>query len=128
VTQRGWRAPLKLLLSTDGLHASPLQNGWTGYSWDKTLFPAPRDIAGYVHSKGLALAANLHDADGVGTFEDAYPQVAAAMGQADGKAVTFDLVNQSYVYALEDLVRQAARGLRVTLRVALRALRPCCLA
>lgn len=36
---------------------------WTGYSWDRTLFPYPNDTVDFLHRHGLTTAANLHDAD-----------------------------------------------------------------
>ena len=38
---------------------------WTGYTFDDSLFAEPKDLFDWLHSKGLAVAANLHDADGV---------------------------------------------------------------
>ena len=41
-----------------------MKNGWTGWTFDKQLFPYPEDTLGYLKSRGLLTAANLHDALG----------------------------------------------------------------
>lgn len=55
-------------------------NGWTGYSWEPTLFPDPADFLAELHRRGMRTTLNLHPADGVRAFEDRYPQMARAMG------------------------------------------------
>ena len=55
---------------------------------------------------GLHMAANLHDADGVGNWETMYSEMATAVGMdpAKGHKVPFNLVNSTWSYALEDIV------------------------
>jgi hypothetical protein len=55
-------------------------SGWTGYSWERTLFPDPRAFLRALHERGMRTTLNLHPADGVRAFEDAYPEMARAMG------------------------------------------------
>ncbi|KRF23771.1 glycoside hydrolase family 31 protein [Phycicoccus sp. Soil803] len=66
--------------------------GWTGYSWNKDLFPDPPAFLAELHRRGLAVTLNVHPADGVRAFEDAYPQVAEDMGvdPATERAIPFD--------------------------------------
>ena len=58
---------------------------------------------------GLHMAANLHDAEGVGNWEMEYVAMAQAVGwnPAKGHTIPFDLVNSTYAYALEDIVLKA---------------------
>lgn len=67
-------------------------SGWTGFTWNRDLFPDPRAFAADLHSRGLALTLNLHPADGIRSFEDSYVRVAERMGieAASGEAVPFD--------------------------------------
>ncbi len=55
---------------------------------------------------GLHMAANIHDADGVGSWETAYTAMAEAVGinPASQQTVPFNLANSTWAYALEDLV------------------------
>lgn len=55
-------------------------SSWTGYSWEPTLFPDPAAFLGALHERGLRTTLNLHPADGVRAFEDAYPAMARALG------------------------------------------------
>lgn len=54
-------------------------DGWTGYTWNRELFPDPSGFLRWVHAQGLRVTLNLHPADGVQPFEEVYPQFAAAM-------------------------------------------------
>ena len=95
--------PLDILILDMNWHK---KDDWTGYSWDPTLFPAPRDTTGYLHSRGIAVGANLHDASGVNAWEDTYAAFASALGlsAASGARINMSLTNKSYVFALEDVV------------------------
>lgn len=66
--------------------------GWTGYTWNKDLFPDPKRFLKMLKDRGLAVTLNLHPADGIRAFEEMYPQVAARMGldPDEEKAVEFD--------------------------------------
>lgn len=54
--------------------------GWTGYSWDPDFFPDPQELLRTLHRKGLAISLNLHPADGVFDYEDAFPAMCKEMG------------------------------------------------
>jgi len=97
--------PLDVLVLDMNWHT---KEGWTGYSWDKTLFEEPKDILSWVHSEGISVAANLHDADGVRSFETQHAAMTAAMGLPSSTGdLEFTLTNQSYLYALEDVTLRA---------------------
>ncbi|MFC4651749.1 TIM-barrel domain-containing protein [Lactococcus nasutitermitis] len=51
-------------------------SGWTGYSWNKKLFPHPKEFIQQLHDKKLKVTLNDHPADGIRAFEDDYPKVA----------------------------------------------------
>ena len=82
-------------------------SGWTGYTWDRDLVPDPRALLAAVHQRGLRVTLNDHPADGVRSFEDAYPAVAAAVGrEADGRAVAFDLTDPAFRAAWFDVLHR----------------------
>ncbi len=58
--------------------------GWTGYSWEPEFFPDPEAFLAEVHRRGMKVTLNLHPADGVRAFEDAYPAMAEALGRDPG--------------------------------------------
>ncbi|MBQ9892195.1 MAG: DUF5110 domain-containing protein [Bacteroidales bacterium] len=46
--------------------------GWTGYTWQKQLFPSPGDFLQDLHGLGYKTALNLHPASGITPLEDCY--------------------------------------------------------
>lgn len=80
-------------------------SGWTGYSWNRTLFPDPPQFLRDLHARGLHTTLNVHPRDGVRAFEDAYPEVASRVGidPATEEAVEFDLTNPQFVDAYFDM-------------------------
>lgn len=74
-------------------------NSWTGYSWNKELFPNPPEFLAWLHQRGLRVTLNLHPAEGVQQFEDAYPKFARAMGldPAQGEPVPFRITDKKFV-------------------------------
>eukprot|EP01094_Clydonella_sp_ATCC50884_P030386 TRINITY_DN9908_c0_g1_i1.p1 TRINITY_DN9908_c0_g1~~TRINITY_DN9908_c0_g1_i1.p1 ORF type:complete len:1085 (-),score=270.03 TRINITY_DN9908_c0_g1_i1:780-3968(-) len=93
------------------------KEGWGGYSFDKRLFPFPNDALGWLHHKGLAVGANLHDDDGVRSTENMYRQLADVMGYAQNSTATipFSAVNDTYVYGLEDQVLKPLEDIGMSL-------------
>lgn len=71
---------------------------WTGYTWDRKLFPDPAAFVRGLHERELRTALNLHPAQGVRPFEEAYPDLACWMGAdpAEGKTVKFDITDPRY--------------------------------
>ena len=55
-------------------------SGWTGYTWNKELFPDPKRFLRNLHEMGMHTTLNLHPADGVKAHEEMYVPMAKAMG------------------------------------------------
>lgn len=73
-------------------------SGWTGYTWNRDLFPNPERFQHTLHDRGMKVTLNDHPADGVRACEDLYSQVAAAMGrEADGAPVEFDVTDPQFM-------------------------------
>lgn len=72
--------------------------GWSGYTWNKLLFPDPKQFLDRLHAEGLKTSLNMHPASGVEPWEEAYPAMAKAMGidPATRKAVLFDITDKKY--------------------------------
>lgn len=73
-------------------------SGWTGYTFNKELFPNPKRFLTWLHEQDLAVTLNVHPADGIRAFEDMYPQVAQAMGvdPATEEPIEFDMTDPKY--------------------------------
>ncbi len=55
-------------------------SGWTGYSWNRNLIPNPEQLLQQLHDRKLKLSLNVHPADGIRAYEEAYPQIAKRLG------------------------------------------------
>ncbi|HIX30086.1 MAG TPA: glycoside hydrolase family 31 protein, partial [Candidatus Blautia stercoravium] len=76
-------------------------SGWTGYTWNKELFPDPARFLKRLHEKGMHTTLNLHPADGVRGHEEMYVPMAEAMGvnvEAEDP-IACDLTNPDFVEA-----------------------------
>ena len=79
-------------------------SGWTGYSWNRSLFPDPSEFLAALRSHGLRTTLNVHPADGVRAFEDAYADVARALGRdpSTGDPIPFDITDPDFLTAYFD--------------------------
>lgn len=75
--------------------------GWTGYTWNKELFPNPKGFLNKVHKKGLRVTLNLHPADGVMPYEDAYQDMCKELkhNPSYDEPITFDVTNKEFLNA-----------------------------
>ncbi len=75
--------------------------GWTGYSWNRELFPDPEGFIRQLHQRSLKTALNLHPAEGIHPHEDQYEIMAARMGidPASRQPVPFDIADRDFARA-----------------------------
>jgi len=73
--------------------------GWTGYTWNRELFPDPNGFIRWLHSQGLRTALNLHPALGVYPHEEQYEDMAKWMGidPATKQPVPFDVSDPRFM-------------------------------
>ena len=77
-------------------------SGWTGYTWNKKYFPDPERFMGWLHEHGMRITLNEHPADGIRAYEDAYPAIAAELGNVDTAneaPVDFDISSRKFLEA-----------------------------
>ncbi|HEY8317687.1 MAG TPA: TIM-barrel domain-containing protein [Amnibacterium sp.] len=81
-------------------------SGWTGYSWERELFPDPAGFLTELHDRGLRVTLNVHPADGVRAFEDAYADMARALGRDPerGLPIAFDITDPAFLEAYFDVL------------------------
>ena len=56
------------------------QNTWTGWTWNKSLFPNPTTLMSWLHNHNTKTALNLHPADGIGSSDDNFAKIRNDMG------------------------------------------------
>lgn len=86
---------------------NPFQGaGWTGYTFERSLFPDHKQFFKDLKARGLAVTMNLHPRDGIRYFEEQYPEMARAnnVDPTTKKPVDFDFTNLNFVDTYFDLV------------------------
>jgi alpha-glucosidase (family GH31 glycosyl hydrolase) len=93
-----WHPTFNQVVGNDKLDASGHRLGWTGYSWNKLLFPDPAGFLSGVHEQGLKTTLNIHPASGIQPWEDSYPAMASSMGidPASKQYVPFDITDKKF--------------------------------
>ena len=73
--------------------------GWTGYTWNTDLFPNPQEFLDTLKRQNLRITVNLHPAQGVRWFEDAYKEFAEFMGMDPKleKTIEFDITDKKFI-------------------------------
>ena len=93
--------PLSVCIVDMDWHLTRTNNrstGWTGYTWNRELFPDPQGFVQGLHAMGLRTALNLHPAEGIHPHEQQYAEFAEAMG-IDPKSkqpVKFDIADPKF--------------------------------
>ena len=82
------------------------ESGWTGYSWNKELFPDYKSFLKFLKKHNLKTALNLHPAQGVGCHEDMYEEMARACGvdPTTRERVKFDLLSPEFMENYFDIL------------------------
>ncbi|WP_426563177.1 TIM-barrel domain-containing protein [Angustibacter sp. McL0619] len=80
--------------------------GWTGYSWEPTLFPDPEAFLTELHRRGLRVSLNVHPHEGVQPFEDGYRAMCDAMDvdASSDLRVPFDITDPRFAEAYLDVL------------------------
>lgn len=73
--------------------------GWTGYTWNKELFPNPPEFLSWLHDHNMKVTLNVHPADGIRAYEDCYERVAKRMGidPSTKETVAFDITDEKFI-------------------------------
>lgn len=103
------RIPLSVCIVDMDWHITKTGNastGWTGYTWNKKLFPDPDAFLKFLHQNNLKTALNLHPAEGVHPHEEQYPQMTQALGMnpAEGEPVPFDIASTNFSRAYLEIL------------------------
>ena len=106
VIDMDWHISQEQLKAMGEKDQSGYELGWTGYTWNKDLFPDPDAFLKKIHDVGLKTTMNLHPASGIQPWEQAYPAMARAMGidPATKQYVPFDPTDKKWATNYLDLV------------------------
>ena len=111
------QVPLSVCIVDMDWHITKTGNassGWTGYTWNRELFPDPDGFIAELHALGLKTALNLHPADGIYPHEEQYIQFAEFMGidPESQQPIPFDCADPKFVEGYFEILHypQERRG------------------
>ena len=98
VIDMGWHISREQLQAAGEVDKSNHALGWTGYTWNKVLFPDPEQFLAKLHADHLKTSLNLHPASGIQPWEEGYPAMAKAMGidPSTRQYVPFDITDKKF--------------------------------
>lgn len=96
IVDMDWHETYGLRSKKSPKDAAGQRRGWTGYTWQKELFPAPSNFLEWTNREGLKVALNLHPASGIQTFEAVYPQFAKDYNWTDTTYIPFHMDEQRW--------------------------------
>lgn len=75
--------------------------GWTGYTWNKELFPDPKLFAHELHKRNLRMTLNDHPHSGVHSHEESYDEMARFLGHdtRNRTPILFDPTRPKFIEA-----------------------------
>lgn len=85
----------------------PLEGkGWTGYTWNRELFPDYKEFLKCLKTYNLKTALNLHPHAGVRRFDDMYEEMAKACGVDPkcGKRIPFNILSPDFMKNYFDIL------------------------
>jgi alpha-glucosidase (family GH31 glycosyl hydrolase) len=99
---RAHEVPLSICIIDMDWHITKTGNassGWTGYTWNRELFPDPEGFIHWLHNQGLRTALNLHPAKGIYPHEQQYEQMAKWMGvdPSTQQPIPFDIADPRFM-------------------------------
>lgn len=82
--------------------------GWTGYTWNKKLFPDPALFARELHERDLKITLNDHPHDGIHSHEDSYEEMAKFLGRdtSHKTPVLFDSTDPKFMDAYLNILHR----------------------
>ncbi|KAK8009113.1 glycosyl hydrolases family 31-domain-containing protein [Apiospora marii] len=82
--------------------------GWTGYTWNRDLFPDPAGFADALHKRGLKMTLNDHPHAGIAHHEEAYAEISKVLGHdtTHRDPVQFDPASPRFLHTFFNVVHR----------------------
>ena len=83
-------------------------SGWTGYTWNKALFPSPEEFTKDLHDRRLKITLNDHPHSGIHSHEDVYEEMARVLGHdtTHRAPILFDPTSPKFMHAYLNVVHR----------------------
>lgn len=101
-----------LVVDMDWHYTEEGRGGWTGYTWNKRLFPSPKGFLKWSKQQQLETTVNLHPADGIKYYEEGYDDMARWMGMdpAEKKDIPWNASSKRFMQGWYDKVLHPMEG------------------
>ena len=85
--------------------------GWTGYTWNKSLFPDPPKFLQWLQTQHLKTTLNLHPASGIAPTETKYAEFAKAMNfdTLGHQNIPFEVADKRFMTNLFNIILSPLR-------------------
>lgn len=96
-----------LVIDMDWHYSDGVRGAWTGYTWNKQLFPDPYKFLNYLRDdRQLKVTLNIHPADGIRPFDAPFEEMAKYMGvdPSQTKQIPYEGSNKRFMTGLLDKV------------------------
>lgn len=97
-----------LVVDMDWHYTDEGRGGWTGWTWNKSIFPDPQKFMSYLADNGLKVTLNLHPADGFDHWEQSYEGLAQSLGKDPADKKRIDWINSDKKF-MENMFEQVLR-------------------
>jgi alpha-glucosidase (family GH31 glycosyl hydrolase) len=96
-------------------HTGNRCSGWTGYTWNRELFPDPAAFLKSLKDQNLKATLNVHPAEGVHPHEEQYPEMAARLGvdPASQEPVLFDIPDPTFANAYFEVLHHPQEAIGI---------------
>ena len=94
--------PFSVLLLGENWHirnVANYNNLITGYSFNRELFPKPKEFIDYLHSKDIYLGLKINPSQGIMLHEEHYKDMANTLGITDFKTIPFNTFDKTFLGA-----------------------------
>lgn len=82
-----------LVVDMDWHYTDEGRGGWTGWTWNRAIFPDPQKFMNYLKDNDLKVTLNLHPADGFDHWEESYPALAQSLGKDPSDKKRIEWIN-----------------------------------
>ena len=95
-----------LVVDMDWHYTEEGRGGWTGYTWNKRLFPSPKGFLKWAKQQQLETTVNLHPADGIKYYDEGYDDMARWMGMnpAEKKDIAWNASSKRFMQGWYDKI------------------------
>ncbi len=95
-----YEIPLAVLLLSEFWHNKDKNNYnlyKTGYTFNKELFPDPKEFITYLHDRNIRLGLNLDGSEGINSLNDGYLNMCDDLNIENGKVIPFRALDANFI-------------------------------